>query len=78
MACNAEKVYSRGLEKNSSQTKSPVPSRKSQMANPLGGGGRNGFDTSVNDIHQHNGGRAIITLVVFKTNVLRFKIEILR
>ena len=42
-------------EENSSQTKSPIPRRKSQMANPLGGGRRNGFDTLVNDIHQQNG-----------------------
>ena len=48
------------LEKNSSQTKSPIPHRKSQMANALEGEGREGFDTSANNIQQQNGWRAVI------------------
>ena len=51
-----EKFFnSRGLKKNSSQTKSPIPRRKTQMVNSLRGGGRKRLDTSENVIHQQNG-----------------------
>ena len=33
----------------------PPPQKKSQMVNHLEGGGKNGFDTLVNVIHQQNG-----------------------
>ena len=67
MAYNAERKFtplyagekisnSRGLGK----TYSPIPRRKSQMANPLRSGWRNGFDTSLNGMHQQNGWRAVI------------------
>ena len=80
MTYNAEKIlhrymsgknFSIGLGKKIlTQTESTIPGQKSQIVNPSGGGGRNGFDTFVNDIHQQHGWRAFV-----KTKVLHFKIE---
>ena len=39
---------------------SPLPHTSNCHVNHLRGGGRNGFDTSVNVIHQQNGWRALI------------------
>ena len=52
----------------------PPPQTSNGHVNHLGGGGRNGFDTFVNVIHQQNGWR-VHDVVVFKTKVLHFKIE---
>ena len=71
-----EKLFnSRGLKKNSSRTKSPIPRRKTQMVNSLRGGGRKRLDTSVNVIHQQNGwqnGIAIRFLIQEFCSVLLF------
>ena len=60
-------------EKNSSQTKSPILRRKTQMVNSLRGGGRNRFDSKC---HSSTKWLARVHhVVVFKTKVLHFKIE---
>ena len=52
------------------QTKSPIPSlpHKSYMVNHIESGGRGGFDTLLNVIHQQNGWRVFIMLWFSRLN----------